>query len=721
MMPLNQLVDELSLFRALLNQCSLGLVVIDADTRIQFVNPVAQGMCDCTEAAMLGQRLDALLPLALSPQDQGEMRNCLAQGQSWAVETRITRSNGTFFWCELQLLPVTPTGSGAAQFCACLRDISAHQQDAEKIVRLSTLDHLTLLPNRAQFRHDLSQLLANTAAGDVVLMAYIDVDQLKAINDSLGQATADELLRTLANRLREASRRQDLVARLSGDEFALVLSGGDDSEAMQSAAERLLRSITQSCVIGGHEVSFSVSVGTALFPADAHDADELVGCAEIALLAAKRESGGAFRRFQAGLGQVGKSRSEAVEGLRQAIRNNELVLHYQPQVSLQSGHVVGLEALVRWLHPTHGLLAPGHFIPLAEECGLVIALDDWVMRTAVAQIRRWLDQGLPPVRVAVNLSARHFRQRELPETIDALLKEYAIPAHLIELELTESVMMHDAETAIRIVERLKALGLRISLDDFGTGYSSLAYLSRFAIDVIKIDQSFVRDITTNPVNASIATATIAMAHKLGKTVIAEGVESEGQMMYLRRHECDEMQGYHFSRPVPAERIGDILRSNSAMSLGAEPNETQLTLLLVDDEPSILSALKRLLRREGYHILCAESAAQGLELLATHLVQVIISDQRMPGMTGTEFLGKVKDLYPDTVRLVLSGYSELNTLTEAINKGAIYRYLSKPWDDEKLKQEVTQAFRYYREQRLHLSRAPDATESAPMAVGGRHES
>jgi CheY-like chemotaxis protein len=225
-------------------------------------------------------------------------------------------------------------------------------------------------------------------------------------------------------------------------------------------------------------------------------------------------------------------------------------------------------------------------------------------------------------------------------------------------------------------------------------------LSRFPIDVIKIDRSFVSDITTNPVNASIATATIAMAHKLGKTVIAEGVENEGQMMYLRRHECDEMQGYLISRPVPPDINGDMLRQGKVMSLGTEPNESQLTLLLVDDEPSILSALKRLLRREGYHILCAESAAQGLELLATHMVQVIISDQRMPVMTGTEFLGKVKDLYPDTVRLVLSGYSELNTLTEAINKGAIYRYLSKPWDDEKLKQEVTLAFRHHKEQRSH---------------------
>jgi CheY-like chemotaxis protein len=294
------------------------------------------------------------------------------------------------------------------------------------------------------------------------------------------------------------------------------------------------------------------------------------------------------------------------------------------------------------------------------------------------------------------LSAPHFRQKDLPDAIAQLLREYDVPASLLELELTESVMMHDAEAAVHIVKRLKALGLCISLDDFGTGYSSLSYLSRLAIDVIKIDQSFVADITTNPVNASIASATIAMAHRMGKTVIAEGVETQGQMVYLRRHECDEMQGYLFSRPVDALTIAEMLRTGAGMHLGLDPSDAQMTLLLVDDEPNILNALKRLLRSDGYRILCAESAAQGLEMLANHRVHVIVSDQRMPVMMGTEFLSRVKDLYPETVRLVLSGYSELETLRDAINKGAIYRYISKPWDEAEFKEAVIQAFRYYRE-------------------------
>jgi CheY-like chemotaxis protein len=258
-------------------------------------------------------------------------------------------------------------------------------------------------------------------------------------------------------------------------------------------------------------------------------------------------------------------------------------------------------------------------------------------------------------------------------------------------------MMQDPGKTVRIVDRLKNLGVHISLDDFGTGYSSLAYLSRFAIDRLKIDQSFIRDITTNPVNASIATATIAMAHKLGKIVVAEGVETEAQMQFLRRHDCDEMQGYLFSRPVPAEEIQKILREGRHLSFGADAGSEQAnTLLLVDDELNVLNALRRLLRREGYHILTACSGTEALELLALQPVQVIVSDQRMPGMSGVEFLSKVKELYPETVRMSLSGYSEISTVTDAINKGAIWKYITKPWDDESLLQEIRTAFRLARE-------------------------
>ena len=256
-------------------------------------------------------------------------------------------------------------------------------------------------------------------------------------------------------------------------------------------------------------------------------------------------------------------------------------------------------------------------------------------------------------------------------------------------------MMRDVAGAIRSMAQLKEIGLRISLDDFGTGYSSLAYLSRFPIDVVKIDQSFVRDITDNPVNAAIAQATIAMSHKLGKTVLAEGVETEAQMLYLRRSQCDEMQGYFFSRPVPASDITEMLSTGRTMLISLQNHkDARHTVLFVDDEPSILTSIRRALRREGYTVLTAGTASEAFSLLATDAIQVVVTDQRMSGMSGTEFLSRVKNLYPETVRMVLSGYSEITAVTDAINKGAVYRFLSKPWDDETLKREVFSALRYW---------------------------
>ena len=694
---IEQFVDERQLLHVLMQRSAIGLIVVDTLGVVEFVNTLAQTLCACSPTQLVGKNCVTLFAQDLASVANTALQNGLANGCGWGMETMIQRMDGTQFWCDFQLVPVEDARTGSTRWCVFLHDISHLKHAADKIQHISSFDQLTLLPNRAQFLQNLHQLLSSASAnGDFVLMVWIDVDHLRTINDAMGHAVADQVLLTVADRMREASRRQDLLARLGGDEFALVLAGGTDAQDLREAAERLIRNLEVDVLAHTITVAFSLTAGTAIFPTDARYVDDLMSCAEMALREAKKAGDGGIGHFVTGLGNLGASHAQAVAELRNAIAAGELRLHYQPQLSLHSGQVIGLEALVRWQHPTRGLLAPFHFIALAEECGLIIALGEWVMRTALQQIRNWQDQGLTPVRVAVNLSAPHFRQKDLPAAIEKLLFDNAVPASLFELELTESVMMRDAQEAIQIVDRLKTLGLRISLDDFGTGYSSLAYLSRFAIDVIKIDQSFVADITTNPVNASIATATIAMAHKLGKTVIAEGVETQGQMAYLRRHECDEMQGYLFSRPVDASVISDMLRSGAGINLNLDQGEAQMTLLLVDDEPNILNAIKRLLRREGYRILCAESAAQGLDLLATHRVHVIISDQRMPVMTGTEFLSRVKDLYPDTVRLVLSGYSELESLTDAINKGAIYRYISKPWDDDKFKQDVMQAFRYYRE-------------------------
>jgi hemerythrin-like metal-binding protein/diguanylate cyclase (GGDEF)-like protein len=556
-------------------------------------------------------------------------------------------------------------------------------------------DLLTGLLNRSRFLHVLAQrVIEIRVTGGSLVLLLVDVDDLASLNQSMSYAVADQLLIEIGRRLRESTRNEDQLARIGDDEFAVLLNGGHEADIRIKVAERLFERASQRFSLAGRDVPFSLSGGLAILPADALDVEALVGAASLALAAARREGGGVCRRYMADMGASGPAHVDAAAELRYAITHGELVLHYQPQVSLYSGAIVGLEALVRWNHPERGLISPAQFIPLAEETGLIVALGNWVMREAISQIRAWREQDLGLVRVAVNLSARSFHLPDLPDLVDQLLREHDVPANLLEIELTESIMMHDPDIVIGTLNRLHGVGVKLSLDDFGTGYSSLAYLSRLSLDTLKIDQSFVRDITTNPVNASIAVATIAMAHKLGKSVVAEGVETEGQMLYLRRHDCDVMQGYLFSRPVPAEAITEMLRLGINMPLKLESDEDMPCLLLVDDEESILHALKRMLRLEGYRILTAQNASTGLELLASNKVQVVLSDQRMPEMTGTEFLTRVKDLYPDTVRMVLSGYSEINTVTEAINRGAIYRYLSKPWRDDEVKQEIRSAFRHH---------------------------
>ncbi|MBU1691972.1 MAG: EAL domain-containing protein, partial [Gammaproteobacteria bacterium] len=332
------------------------------------------------------------------------------------------------------------------------------------------------------------------------------------------------------------------------------------------------------------------------------------------------------------------------------------------------------------------------FIPLAEETGLIFPIGEWVMRTACAQIKVWQDGGVMTPPVAVNLSAHQFRQRHLVKMTTGVLLDSGIDGRYLELEMTESAVMEDTERVIRVLRELKEAGMAISIDDFGTGYSSLSYLKQFAIDKLKVDQSFVRELTRDPKDAAIVVAIITMAHSLGLNVIAEGVETEGQLEYLRSHGCDEMQGYFFSRPVPVGDFEQMLRSGRKLTLNGLADESgQRTLLLVDDESNVTAALTRQFRHEGYRILVAHSPAEAFELLASHRVGVILSDQGMPEMSGIEFLGRVKRLYPDVVRIVLSGHTDLKLIAEAFNQGAIYRYITKPWNDREMLDSVKEAF------------------------------
>jgi diguanylate cyclase (GGDEF)-like protein len=567
------------------------------------------------------------------------------------------------------------------------------QVSEEKYRILSYRDALTGLPNRVLFAEMLAHALLHAENGQTQFaLLYVDLDNFKTVNESLGHGVGDQVLVEAGRRLQALLPEKDAVAHIGGDEFNLILDHGE-AMPVDLMAQRMIDALAEPYVIDGKSVYVGASIGIALYPADGRDAATLQSCADAALHQAKLQGRGMLRFASPEMTARAKHRLTLEAELRAAFDRDELLLHYQPQIDLINGKIVGLEALVRWRHPERGMIPPGDFIPLAEESGLVVRLGDWVLREACRQIKAWTDAGLTPRHTAVNVSAVQLSRGRLVESVKAALAETGIQPGQLELEITESFVLVDREQSFKTLGELKALGVRLSIDDFGTGYSSLSHLQQIEVDKLKVDMSFVRDMTSNSGNASIVKAIIALGHGLGLEVIAEGVEEQGQARYLRSLQCDMMQGYLISRPLPADEMTRFLVSFSPPRIPVE-HEALSTLLLVDDEPAILSALTRLLRRENYRILTAASGEEALALLAEHEVGVIVTDQRMPGMSGTELLARARTMHPKAVRIVLSGYTGLDSLTEAINRGEVYKFLTKPWEDAELLDAVRDAFRHY---------------------------
>lgn len=683
-----------SLLRSIVDRSGFGVLVTDLQGDIVYANPRLCEASGYSLVELLGQSSSIFQSGQTSPAIYKDLWDTILAGRVWHGDLLNRRKNGDLFLEHLSVTTVTDAAGETTHCLAIVEEQSSPVANNPPESRYATVDGLTGLPNRDALIETLGEILSMSHGdGSGFSLLNLDIDRFHSINHALGPIGADQLLKEIVTRISGTVRADDLIARCGADEFAIVLKGTLDKNICAETAKRILQRIALPTSIDGHSVGITGSIGIARYPLDAGNADDLLRAATLAQAEASNEGGDRYHFFLPEMEVQANTQRDITSQLRHAVERGELRLHFQPQLSLASGQIVGCEALVRWQHAIQGLMPPSAFIPVAEETGLIVAIGEWVLLEACRRTREWQNAHLRPIRIAVNLSARHFRDTTLPDKVANVLAETGLEAKYLELELTESTIMHDPVKAVRIVDRLKNLGVFISLDDFGTGYSSLAYLSRFAIDRIKIDQSFIRDITTNPINASIATATIAMAHKLGKTVVAEGVETEAQMQFLRRHDCDEMQGFLFSRPVPADDMREILREGRHLGSRSEADTGVLdTLLLVDDEPGIVDALRRLLRREGYRILTAVSGAEALELLALHPVQVIVSDQRMPGMSGVEFLSKVKELYPHTVRISLSGHSDISTVTDAINKGAIWKYITKPWDDEAFTGEIRAAFR-----------------------------
>jgi diguanylate cyclase (GGDEF)-like protein len=440
--------------------------------------------------------------------------------------------------------------------------LTEREQNAQKIERLAHYDALTNLPNRFSLMERLSQALelAKRFTSHLAVM-FIDLDRFKNINDSLGHQIGDILLFHFAARLLESTRSADIVGRLGGDEFVVVLPLIQSSLPAAHAACKIQQALSQTYRVEGHNLKVTSSIGISVFPHDGETVEELMKNADLAMYHAKSEGRNNYQFFKHEMTSTAQTRLVLESELRAAIENEEFLLHYQPQIHTATDRVIGVEALVRWKHPQRGLVSPGMFISIAEDTGLILPIGDWVLKTACRQLAAWLSEGLPPLRMAVNLSARQFKQKNLPSLVAGIIAETGIDPHLLELEITESVAMDNPGTAILHLRRLREMDVELAIDDFGTGYSSLSYLKLFPVNRLKIDHSFVEDIDTDPDDTAIAAATIALAHTLGKEVVAEGVETEGQLSFLRDQQCDFVQGYFISPPLPAAEIVKYLRHN----------------------------------------------------------------------------------------------------------------------------------------------------------------
>lgn len=691
--------ESIDLFRLAFEASEQAALITDQNAIIVRANPALAQIYGYTPEELQGQSCRIFQSGLTSAVVYQSLWQTLTCGKIWEGNLLNRNKDGERCWQHLRIIPLR-SEIGINHYFVSMTSLADLHCAQPRIDWHTSFDALTGLPNRSHFLARLKAEIRDLAGKDQQLtLVRLDIDNFSSINVKYGEQTGDLVLKRLGKRLKNTIRQGDILARVSNDEFGLILRGSQIDEQHQEVIQRFLDTLSGQPLtdeITPIEVTFSM--GVSVFPQDGNNADSLMLSADQARQIAQQEGGNRFVFHRGAQSQALDMHQTLIKQLQYAIEHDELILHYQPQVSLVSGEIIGFEALVRWNHPERGLLPPMQFIPLAEETGLIIPLSEWVLRTACQQLGLWCRSGLPKVRMAVNMSAQHFHLNTLPSLVTALLFETGVAPHQLELELTENMMLHDTATAIEIVDQVKTLGVQLSLDDFGTGYSSLAYLSRLSIDALKIDQSFVRDITSNPVNASIVLATIAMAHKLGMRVIAEGVENEAQRFFLQRHGCDEMQGFGFSRPLPAAHATAMLEGRKKLTLenNDQDHDNHPTLLLLDDEPSIINALRRLFHHEGYRIFFANSAADALELLAIHRIDIVLSDQRMPEMTGVEFLSRVKELYPSIIRIVLSGYTDIDTVTDAINKGAIYKFFSKPWDDEDLREEIRRIFRSLRE-------------------------
>ncbi|WP_024302143.1 EAL domain-containing protein [Pseudogulbenkiania sp. MAI-1] len=550
-----------------------GIVITDLglpDTPIVYVNPAFERITGYTAAEAIGRNDRFLLGEDQEQRALEEIHAARREQRAGQAELRHYRKDGSLFWNELTVAPVHDEEGRVTHLVSVLSDITERKSYEAQLEHQATHDALTGLANRNLLRDRLRQAMLHAQrAGRLVAVLLLDLDRFKLVNDSLGHDNGDVLLVATAARLLGCVRLTDTVARLGGDEFVILLTDLSRVDDAVPIVRNILAALAQPGTLAERELCLSGSIGISVYPGDGESEEQLLKHADAAMYQAKAQGRNGFCFYAPDINAKTMRDMELEVRLRHALEREEFVLHYQPKADLPSGRIVGMEALIRWQAPDLGMVSPAEFIPVAEESGLIFPIGEWVLRTACTQVKAWQDAGLAVGRVAVNLSACQFRQHDLVERVQRILRETRLDATLLELELTESMMVDEPDRAVLMLQELRAIGLHLSLDDFGTGSSNLSYLRRFPIDTLKIDQSFVRDIMSSPDDRLIAVAVISLAHSLKRRVIAEGVETREQLHYLREHGCDEMQGYYLSRPLPASQFETLLREGHRLPRPAQ--------------------------------------------------------------------------------------------------------------------------------------------------------
>jgi diguanylate cyclase (GGDEF)-like protein/PAS domain S-box-containing protein len=692
---------ERSLLRTVVDALPDRIYAKDRDGRFLLENATnvkAHGASNPEE--LLGKTVYDIFPPEVAKRVEAEDRAIIESGKPVINRERATTdAAGNTRWVVASKVPFRDSEGRVIGIVGVNRDITEHKrmeealrQNVERFENLAHYDVLTGLPNRVLFYDRLKQSLAHAKRNQWnVGVMFIDVDRFKNVNDTLGHAVGDKLLQQVAERLTGAVRADDTVGRLGGDEFAIVLSNLTSVQDASPVAQKLMASFTEPFKLEGSEVFVTGSIGITLFPEDSTDQDTLIKNADAAMYRAKELGRNSYQFYTPEMNARALELLGMESSLRRALERSEFLLHFQPKASVASGEIVGVEALLRWNHPERGTVPPSAFIPVMEECGLIVQAGEWVLGAVCAQLQAWKAAGIPLVPVAVNLSARQFVARDLGPTIRRILEQHRVDPSLIELEITESSLMTNTAEATRTLEYLSGLGLSISIDDFGTGYSSLAYLKRFPLDALKIDRSFVRDIASDEDDANITRAIISMAHSLELKVVAEGVETEAQAAFLANHGCDQIQGYYLTPPLaPQDYLAWLARRGPGRSVGG--GSAQPAVLLVDDEEIALVLARRALGKDGYQVHTAKNAHDAFRVLGEHRIDVIISDQHMPGTSGIEFLARVKSQFPHVVRIMLSGTTDRDVADEARSRAGVFRFLPKGVSDELLRAEVGEALK-----------------------------